>query len=184
VHEDVGETLAGMLLEGVATLTVGDPEREDVTVGPLISEAAAVRVEGLIEEAVGLGATIVAGGGRDGAFLAPALLTGVPHQARLWREEAFGPVALLEPYRTTSEALSLANDTPFGLQTGVYTKDVGFALEAAERLVAGAVLVNEPSSWRCTPMPFGGVRQSGFGREGARYAIEAMTYVKTIAIAG
>jgi acyl-CoA reductase-like NAD-dependent aldehyde dehydrogenase len=183
VHEDVLQPLADLLIDRIAKLVVGDPDSEDVLVGPLISEAAAARVEGMIEEAVDLGARVLAGGKREGAFLAPSLLSGVPRDAQLWKEEAFGPVALLEGYRSVSEAFELANDSRFGLQTGLFTTDIGVALEAADGLATGAVLVNEPSSWRCTPMPFGGVRSSGFGREGPRYAIEAMTYVKTIAFA-
>jgi acyl-CoA reductase-like NAD-dependent aldehyde dehydrogenase len=184
VHEEVKAAFTDALLEQIDGLRVGEPTSDDVLVGPLITEAAAARVEALIDDAVMHGATLLAGGKRDGPFVAPTLLTDVPREARLWEEEAFGPVALLAGYTTVDEAFEQVNDTRFGLQTGVFTRDVGFALEAAERIVSGAVIVNEPSSWRCTPMPFGGVRDSGFGREGPRYAIEAMTYVKTVAIAG
>jgi acyl-CoA reductase-like NAD-dependent aldehyde dehydrogenase len=153
-----------------------------VLVGPLIDEAAARRVEGLITEAVAGGATLLCGGERDGSFLAPALVAGVDRDAALWRDEAFGPVAVIAVYDTIDEAIALANDSRYGLQTGLFTADLATALYAVDRLHTGTVNVNDTSAWRCTPMPFGGVGDSGIGREGPRYAIEAATLQRTVVL--
>jgi acyl-CoA reductase-like NAD-dependent aldehyde dehydrogenase len=105
----------------------------------------------------------------------------VPHNADLWRQEAFGPVAAIATYNTLDQAIALANDSRYGLQTAIFTAAVGTALRAAAELRTGGVVVNE-ASWRCTPMPFGGVDDSGFGREGPRYAIEASTVQRTVVL--
>jgi acyl-CoA reductase-like NAD-dependent aldehyde dehydrogenase len=182
VQRDVAPELTERLLDAVAALSVGDPSREDVVVGPLVDEAAAIRVEAMVAEAVAGGARVLCGGERSGDMLEPALLADVPREAGLWREEAFGPVALLAEYGTLEEGIALANDSRYGLQTGIFTRDVSTALTAADRLRTGAVIVNDSSSWRCTPMPFGGVGESGVGREGPRYAIEAATTQRTIVL--
>ncbi len=179
VHRDVAAELVNRLLEEIGALVVGDPEDPATTVGPMISEAAAVRVEDLIQDAVDRGARVLAGGTRTDALLQPTLVTDVTHDAQLWNEEAFGPVAIVETYDTADEAFTRANDSRYGLQSGVFTSSVDFALTALDSLHAGGVLVNETSSWRCTPMPFGGIGESGFGREGPRHALEAMTLLKT-----
>jgi acyl-CoA reductase-like NAD-dependent aldehyde dehydrogenase len=181
VHESVAEELTQRLVDAADALVVGNPDDERVTVGPLIDEAAAERVEGLIREAVAGGARLVRGGDRDGAFLTPALVADVPYDADLWRREAFGPVATLTTYGTLDEAIDLANDSAYGLQTALFTSDIGAAIATADRLETGGVIVNE-ASWRCTPMPFGGVGESGFGREGPRYGIEATTAQRTIVL--
>ena len=181
VHEVVAEQLVRHLHEAADALVVGDPDDERVVVGPLIDEAAAERVEALIDDAVAGGARVLRGGERDGAFVQPALVADVPRDAGLWRREAFGPVATLTTYATLDDAIELANDSGYGLQTAVFTSDIGVALAAADRLETGGVIVNE-ASWRCTPMPFGGVGESGFGREGPRYGIEATTVQRTIVL--
>jgi acyl-CoA reductase-like NAD-dependent aldehyde dehydrogenase len=184
VHRDVRDALVERMLAATAALVVGDPAGEDVVVGPLIDEDAARRVEGMIQDAVARGATVLCGGERDGSLLTPALVDGIDRDAALWREEAFGPVAVLAVYDTLAEAIDLANDSRYGLQTGFFTRDIGAALEAARRLRTGTVNINDSSAWRCTPMPFGGVGESGIGREGPRYAIEAATVQRTVVLAG
>lgn len=181
VHRDVAADLTGRLLEAIDALPVGDAHDESVIVGPLIDEAAAVRVEALVADAVAAGAEVLRPAVRRGALLAPALVSDVPHDAELWRREAFGPVAVLETYATLDEAITLANDSSYGLQTAIFTADLGTALRASAELRAGVVVVNE-ASWRCTPMPFGGVGESGFGREGPRYAIESTTVQRTVVL--
>jgi acyl-CoA reductase-like NAD-dependent aldehyde dehydrogenase len=181
VHEGVADELTRRLVEAASELVVGDPYDERVVVGPLIDEAAAERVERLIADAVAGGARVLRGGERDGAFLQPALVADVPRDADLWRREAFGPVVALTTYATLEEAFALANDSAYGLQTAIFTSDIGAAIAAADRLQTGGVVVNE-ASWRCTPMPFGGIGESGFGREGPRYGIEATTAQRTIVL--
>ncbi|MCW2997480.1 MAG: aldehyde dehydrogenase family protein [Solirubrobacterales bacterium] len=182
VHRDRREELVERLVAAIGELTVGDPADPSTLVGPLIDEAAARRVEGLITAAVAGGATLLCGGGRDGSFVQPALLARVDREAALWRDEAFGPVAVLAEYDTIDEAIALANDSRYGLQTGLFTADIGTALYAADRLHTGTVNVNDTSAWRCAPMPFGGVGDSGIGREGPRYAIEAATAQRTVVL--
>jgi acyl-CoA reductase-like NAD-dependent aldehyde dehydrogenase len=183
VHRDVAAELTRGLLDAIDTLPVGDPRDETVIVGPLIDEAAAVRVEALVADAAAAGAQVLRPARRRGALLEPALLCDVPHHAELWRREAFGPVAVIATYATLDEAIALANDSSYGLQTAIFTADLGTALRAAGELRTGGVVVNE-SSWRCTPMPFGGVGESGFGREGPRYAIESATVQRTVVLGG
>lgn len=179
VHERIADQFVGQLLNEIEALTVGDPLDPGTVVGPLVDEHAAVRVESMIDNAVAAGARLLCGGTRHGAFLDPTLVDGVDRGQQLWQEEAFGPVALIERYALIDDAFALANDSPYGLQSGIFTRDLDVAVKASEALAAGAVLVNEPSSWRCTPMPFGGIGESGFGREGPRHAIESMTHLKT-----
>lgn len=182
IEQTVAEPFADALAQEVAGLAVGAAEDPAVLVGPLIDEAAAVRVEASIAAAVEAGARVLLGGTRDGALLAPTLLADVPRDAPLWREEAFGPVAALATYDGLDEAIAMANDSDYGLETAIFTRDLAGALRAADELRAGAVVVND-ASWRCTPMPFGGIGASGFGREGPRYAIEAMTVQRAISLA-
>lgn len=182
VHRDRRDALIEALLAETAALGVGDPQDESVVVGPLIDEAAARRVEAMVGEAVAGGGTLLCGGERRGDLLAPTLVADVPRDAGLWREEAFGPVAALVSYDTLDEAIDLANDSRYGLQTGIFTTDVTAAMRAMDRLQTGSVIVNDSSAWRCTPMPFGGVGESGIGREGPRYAIEAATAQRTVVL--
>lgn len=181
VHRDVAEELTERLLDATAALVVGDPHDDAVVVGPLIDEAAAVRVEGLVRDAVARGARVLRGGERQGALMEPTLVADVPRDADLWRREAFGPVAAIATYATLGEAIELANESSHGLQTAIFTSDLSAAMQAVDELRAGGVVVNE-ASWRCTPMPFGGVGESGFGREGPRYGIEATTTQRTIVL--
>jgi acyl-CoA reductase-like NAD-dependent aldehyde dehydrogenase len=146
-----------------------------VFIGPMVDEAAAKRVETWIAAAVAGGARILAGAARDGAMLPATLLEGVPHDADLWRREAFGPVAAIEAFDDFDDALARANDSDFGLQAGVFTGDLAHAMHAWDALEVGGVVVGDIPSFRVDNMPYGGVKGSGFGREGVRYAIADMT---------
>jgi acyl-CoA reductase-like NAD-dependent aldehyde dehydrogenase len=175
VHRDRYDGLAAALAKAVGALRMGDPRDDSVFIGPMIDEAAAQRVEAWIAAAVAGGARILAGGAREGAMLPATLLEGVPHDADLWRREAFGPVAAIEPFDDFDDALARVNDSDFGLQAGVFTADLAHAMRAWDALEVGGVVVGDIPSFRVDNMPYGGVKGSGFGREGVRYAIADMT---------
>jgi succinate-semialdehyde dehydrogenase/glutarate-semialdehyde dehydrogenase len=168
------------LTAAAAALVVGDPRDPRTDVGPMISEREAVRAESWVRDAVAAGATLVHGGTRQGAVLQPTILAGVASSMRVSCEEIFAPVVSIIPYDTFDEALALANDTPFGLAAGIFTKDVTRAMRAARRLSVGLLHVNDASSSRVDLMPFGGVKQSGQGREGPKYAMQEMTEERLI----
>lgn len=175
VHEDVFDAFAATLTEEVQALVVGDPSDEATDVGPMISLGAAERAEAWIAEAVAEGASLLCGGHRDGQFVAPTVLARPAAHSSLACREAFAPVAVLIAYRTLGEAVEVANNTEYGLQAGVFTQNLDVAMALAQRLDVGGVIVNDASSYRVDSMPYGGVKQSGTGREGVRYAIEEMT---------
>jgi acyl-CoA reductase-like NAD-dependent aldehyde dehydrogenase len=180
VEKSVHAEFRKLLVQNIAHLKSGDPSDETVDVGPLIDEAAAVRVEAWIKEAVAGGAKLWAGGPRQGAFLPPALLEGVPADAKLSCEEAFGPVAFLEMVDSREHALDRLAGGRYGLQAGVFTNDLAFVHRAFARLPVGGLIVNDVPTWRSDAMPYGGVRDSGLGREGVRSAIDEYTEVKTL----
>jgi acyl-CoA reductase-like NAD-dependent aldehyde dehydrogenase len=161
---------------------MGDPRDEDVFIGPMIDEAAAQRVEGWIAAAVAGGAKVLAGGQRKGNLLPATLLEDVAHDAELYRMEAFGPVAAIEPFDDFDDALARANDSDFGLQAGVFTADLAHAMRAWNVLEVGGVVVGDIPSFRVDNMPYGGVKGSGFGREGVRYAIADMTEARLLVL--
>jgi acyl-CoA reductase-like NAD-dependent aldehyde dehydrogenase len=175
VHKTRWQTLAQRLTEGIEQMHAGDPLDEQTQIGPMISLAAAERAADWIEKAVDAGARLITGGERRGAQLSPTLLAKVPHTTPLFKEEAFAPVVFLNPYDTFDEAISAVNDSRYGLQAAVFTKDWGRITQAFREIEAGAVLINESTSWRAEHMPYGGVKESGTGREGLRSAIESMT---------
>jgi acyl-CoA reductase-like NAD-dependent aldehyde dehydrogenase len=174
-HDDLYEKLKKKLRAAVGKLRMGDPRDEDVFIGPMIDEAAAQRVEQWIAAAIQGGAKSLAGGKRSGNLLPAALLENVPHASELYRKEAFGPVACIEPFADFDDALERVNDSDFGLQAGVFTGDLDHAMRAWDRLEVGGVIVGDIPSFRVDNMPYGGVKGSGFGREGVRYAIADMT---------
>lgn len=180
VHRDVAERFAELMCEAIARLKVGDPEDPETDVGPLISEAEARRVESWIEEAVAGGARILAGGRRRGALVEPTLLAGVRPDMKVVCQEVFGPVASIVPYDDFDEAIRAVNASPYGLQAGVFTRDLALAWRAAREIEGGGVIVNDTSSFRADLMPYGGVKESGIGREGPRYAVEEMTDVRMV----
>ena len=182
----VQEAVYDAFLDGFASrvrqLVVGDPLDPATDVGPLIDEAAARRAEAWIAEAVHDGATVVAGGGRRGAVLEPTILTGTRPEQRVNCEEVFAPVTTVTPYRSFDEALAAVNASPYGLQAGVFTRDVSRLMRAWDRLDVGGVMANEVPTWRMDRMPYGGTKASGLGREGVRYAIEDMTEMRLLTL--
>jgi glyceraldehyde-3-phosphate dehydrogenase (NADP+) len=161
---------------------LGDKLAETTDMGPLVSETAASRVESMINGAVWAGARLLTGGRRDGTRMWPTLLADVPHTSALARDEAYGPVSAIWPVADLDEAIRRANDVDFGLQAGIFTTDLRSAFRAIDELDCGGVMVNESSDYRIDAMPFGGVKGSGVGREGVRFAVEAMTDPKVVCL--
>ncbi len=182
VVEEVYEAFRERLVEEVAGVVSGDPALEDVTVGPLIAEAEAVRVDRWIESARSAGAGLLVGGERQGAVVPPTLLEDVPAGEPVLEEEAFGPVVCLVRVRDFDAALTEANRTRFGLQAGVFTRDLHRAHRAWDELEVGAVIIGDVPSWRADVMPYGGVKDSGQGREGPASAVEEMTELRLMVI--
>jgi len=175
VHAKVADAFRAKFVAATRALVSGDPHDERTSIGPLIAEAEAVRLETWIAEAVSRGARVLCGGTRRGAVLDATVVENVPEDASLACEEAFGPVAVLSTYSDFDAALAQANRSRFGLQAGVFTNTLEHALRAWDVLEVGGVIVGDVPSWRVDSMPYGGVKESGFGREGVRYAIESMT---------
>jgi acyl-CoA reductase-like NAD-dependent aldehyde dehydrogenase len=175
VRRKLVEPLRDALTEAVAGLRVGDPSDDATVVGPVIDEAAAARIESWVGSAVAAGAVSHGALERSGQMLRPVLLENVPADQPVVREEVFGPVATLEPYESFEDALDRVNASPYGLQAGVYVRDVSLLFRAFERLEVGAVVHDDCPTFRVDAMPYGGTKESGQGREGPRYAIEDMT---------
>ena len=175
VHRKILDAVETRLAKLVAELPYGDPKDEKTVVGPLISEREAIRVESWIAEAVASGAKQLAGGARKGAVVPPTLLTSVDSSMKVGCEEIFGPVVCVLPFDKLDQAIARVNSTPYGLATGIFTNRLDDAFAAARKLEVGGVHVNETSSSRVDLMPYGGSKDSGFGREGPRYAVHEMT---------
>jgi succinate-semialdehyde dehydrogenase/glutarate-semialdehyde dehydrogenase len=182
VHEQVMERFTGLLVEATRKLQVGDPHDPKTIIGPMISEGEALRAEEWVRDAVNQGARIVYGGVRTGAILQPTILADVRPHMRVMCEEIFAPVLSLIPYRSLDEAIDRVNSVPFGLAVGLFIRDVSRAMTASRRLHTGIVHINEPSSSRVDLMPFSGVKDSGMGREGPKYAMQEMTEERLITI--
>ncbi len=180
VQDTVFERFTSLLVEATRALKVGDPRDPRTVVGPMISEREAARAEAWIAEAVRDGATIVHGGRRTGALVEPTILRGTRPDMRVMSEEVFAPVLSLMPFSSLDEAIREVNAVPFGLAAGVFTQQINRAMFAARGLHVGMVHVNEPSSSRVDLAPFGGVKDSGLGREGPRYAMQEMTEERLI----
>lgn len=174
VTEAAYEGLRQRLIEATEATPAGDPRLEATVAGPMISESEAMRVGAWIDEAVAGGARVLAGGAREGAVFQPTLLENVPSGARVLDEEVFGPVAVLVCVADFDAAIRETNRTRFGLQAGVLTTEPARAQDAWERLVVGGVILGDVPTWRADAMPYGGVKDSGIGREGPRYAVESM----------
>jgi acyl-CoA reductase-like NAD-dependent aldehyde dehydrogenase len=153
----------------------GDPRNRSVIVGPMIDAAAIERVRRTIDDAVRGGAKILLGNEVVGPCLTPTIVENADLKSQICQSEIFAPVATLHRYSDFDQALTIANDTPYGLQAGVFTRDIRRAWQAFESLEVGGVMINQAPTWRVETMPYGGVKQSGFGREGIRYAMEEMT---------
>jgi acyl-CoA reductase-like NAD-dependent aldehyde dehydrogenase len=182
IHRDVYDRFRDMLVTKTRTLVAGDPKDRKTFIGPMISEKEAERVDRWIQEAVAAGAKLLCGGKRDGAMLEATLLDNVPLNTKLNREEAFGPVATLAPFDHFDQALDMVNDSKFGLQAGIFTRDLFQTLDAWDRLEVGGIIINDVPSYRVDNMPYGGVKDSGLGREGVRFAMEDMTEIRNLVI--
>lgn len=182
VHEAVYGRFRDRLVEKVEALVCGDPHDENTYIGPMISEEAAKRLEGWIEAAREAGAKVLCGGKRSGAMLTPAVVENVPTDCELYDKEAFGPVVCLEPYNDFDKALSSVNASRYGLQAGLFVRDIGKINRAWDRLEVGGVVINDVPSFRVDNMPYGGVKDSGIGREGVRYAMDDMSEIRLLVI--
>ncbi len=182
MHESIYEDFKCKLVMHAQTMKAGDPLDETTTLPAMIDEAAARRVEGWIEEAVRDGARLLCGGKRRGAVVDATLLENVHREMRVVAEEVFAPVATITGFHSFDEAIAHANDARYGLQAGVFTRDLRRAFQAADELEFGGVIINDAPTFRVDNMPYGGVKQSGFGREGVRYAIEEMTETRVIVV--
>jgi len=184
VERRIFQSFVWKLVEIAAKMLPGDPASEAIEVGPLVHPAEAERLEAWIKEAVDAGAKLIAGGERKGSVITPAILTATQPGMKIRDEEAFGPVVLIEPYEDFEDALAQVNHSRYGLQAGLLTRDAGRILTAYRELEVGALIVGDTPSWRLDPMPYGGVKDSGLGREGIRSAIEEMTEPRMLVMAG
>ena len=182
VQEDISKEFAKKLVEKAERLVMGNPLDESTTLGTLISEKAAIQVEETVNNAVQKGARILTGGNRDGAFYEATVIDNVTADMDLVVNETFGPVAPIIHVDSVDEAISVANDTDYGLQAGVFTNDYSNAMRCVQEIEAGTVFVNKQSTFRTDNMPFGGFKNSGVGKEGIKYAVEEMTKTKLIGL--
>ncbi|PHR93173.1 MAG: aldehyde dehydrogenase [Robiginitomaculum sp.] len=182
IHEDVYDDLKTLLVKKSKALITGNPLNEDTFIGPMITEGEASRLQGWIDEAVERGGNLLCGGHRDGAILDATLLENVPKDTKICVEEAFGPVAVLSKFSTWDEALAGVNDSKFGLQAGIFTRDFYKIQQAWDELEVGGVVVGDVPSYRVDNMPYGGVKDSGLGREGILFAMEDMTEIRNLVI--
>ena len=182
IHESIYDAFRDLLVAATANLIKGDPKDERTFIGPMISEKEATRLHKWVGEAVAAGARLLCGGSREGAMLDATLLENVKHDQSVMCKEAFGPVAVLAKYATFDEALAMVNDSTFGLQAGVFTRDLYKAHQAWDELEVGGVVIGDVPSYRIDNMPYGGVKDSGLGREGIKFAIEDMTEIRLMVV--
>lgn len=181
-HESIYEHLKQALVERIEKLKAGDPLEEDTFLGPMISRQEAERIEQWVNEAVEGGAELICGGNRNGVFYDATLLESVEPHMKVYCVEAFAPVATLESFVDFKEAIRIVNDTVYGLQAGIFTKNIDHAFYAFNELEVGGVVINDVPSVRVDNMPYGGVRDSGLGREGVRFAMEDMTEIRLLVL--
>jgi acyl-CoA reductase-like NAD-dependent aldehyde dehydrogenase len=182
IHDSIYERFRDMLVARAGKLVSGNPQNRETFIGPMIDIKEAVRLDGWIQEALADGAKLLCGGKRVGAMLEATLLEDVPRTAKANREEAFGPLAILSRFTDFDAALDEVNDSKFGLQAGIFTRDIFKSLDAWDRLDVGGVVINDVPSYRVDNMPYGGVKDSGLGREGIRFAMEDMTEIRNLVI--
>ncbi|MCY7500525.1 aldehyde dehydrogenase family protein [Bacillus pumilus] len=182
VHQEIMPSFTEVLKQKVEQLVVGDPLSSESDIGCMVDAQAAQRVETWIQEAESMGAQLLCGGKRNGASITPAILLNPPKQAKVVCEEVFGPVVSILPYAELEEAIKEANDSRYGLQAGIFTNQLDVALHAAKELETGGVVINGTSNFRLDHWPYGGIKRSGLGREGPRFAIEEMTETKMIVL--
>lgn len=184
VHEKIYKTVKQQLVAKAAQLKPADPQLADTVVGPMIKEKEAVRLKKWIDAAVQQGAELLTGGGLDGVMLEATVLENVPEDSDVYQNEAFGPVVILEKYSDFAQGLDIINQSRFGLQAGLYTNDLNKMLQAWDTLHVGGVIINDVPTFRVDNMPYGGVKDSGLGREGIRYAVQDMTEERVLVIRG
>ncbi len=182
VHERIFDPFIRRFVEETKRLQTGNPLDPTTDVGPMISELEAQRVEDWVDEALKGGAEILTGGVREGSIVAPTVLTGVKPEMKVVCQEIFGPVVSITPIRSFTEGIEQVNNSIYGLQAGVFTRDLAHTLQAIRKIQVGGVMINDVPTYRVDHMPYGGVKESGIGREGARFAIEEMTNIKMIMI--
>src|SRR6266566_4616834 len=183
VHEEIWDEFMARLTDGARKLRVGSPTDPETDVGPMVDAAAASRTQRWVDEAVALGGKVLLGGKANGNFFPPTILTDTPVTAQVCSNEAFAPLVVAFPFREFGDAVRRVNDSFFGLQTGVFTNDLGHAWQAFNELEVGGVIVNDVPTYRIDHMPYGGVKDSGLGREGLRWAIEDMTELRIMVLA-
>ena len=182
VHEDVYDAFKAKLVTRTKALIMGDPKNEETFISPMISEGEAERLQNWVDEAAAAGANVLTGGKREGTMLPATLLENVPKDLSICTEEAFGPVAVLSKFSEFDQALEMVNDSQFGLQAGIFTKDLYKAHKAWDTLEVGGVVIGDVPSYRVDNMPYGGVKESGLGREGIRFAMEDMSEIRNMVI--
>ncbi len=182
IHADIYDQFRDMLVTRAKSLVSGNPQDRATFIGPMIDVKEATRLDGWIQDAVAAGATLLCGGKREGAMLEATLLENVGRDTKAYREEAFGPLAMLSKFTDFNAALDEVNDSKFGLQAGIFTRDIFKSLDAWDRLDVGGVVINDVPSYRVDNMPYGGVKDSGLGREGIRFAMEDMTEIRNLII--
>jgi glyceraldehyde-3-phosphate dehydrogenase (NADP+) len=183
IHEDVWDAFMAKFVEGAKALKLGDPLDPQTDVGPMVDANAASRTQRWVDEALAAGGKALLGGEADGTFFPPTILTDVPTTAAVCSNEAFAPLVVAFPFGDIGDAIRRVNDSMFGLQTGVFTNDLGAAWKSFSELEVGGVIVNDVPTYRIDHMPYGGVKDSGLGREGLRWAIEDMTEVRIMVLA-
>jgi acyl-CoA reductase-like NAD-dependent aldehyde dehydrogenase len=182
IHEKVFDEFTQRFLKGTEKLKLGDPLDPETDMGPMITEKDAVRTEAWVNEAVSCAAKILIGGTREKNLYHPTVLTNVKPEMKVMEQEVFAPVVCFVPFSDFSEAVRMADDSVFGLQAGVYTSDIEKAFQAVKGIRVGGVIVNDVPTYRADQMPYGGVKESGMGREGLKFAIEEMTDIKMVVL--
>ncbi|MBP6978752.1 MAG: aldehyde dehydrogenase family protein [Bacteroidales bacterium] len=180
IHQDIYQEFKTRFVEMTGKYKIGNKLAEDCDMGPMITEKEAIRVESWVREAIELGAVCLYGGGRKGAVMEPTVLEKVPENARIHKDEVFGPAVNLYPVSTLEEAIEKSNSLPFGLHAAIFTSNVNTALKTARELDCGGVMINDSTDYRLDSMPFGGIKNSGLGREGIKFSLQEMTEPKTV----
>jgi acyl-CoA reductase-like NAD-dependent aldehyde dehydrogenase len=182
VHKTIGHRFTERFVEETRKLKVGNPVEKDCDVGPMIDLAEAERAEAWVKEAVAAGAKVLVGGKREGRVMHPTVLVNVRPEMKVMCQEAFAPLVSICEYEKFEDAVEMVDDSPFGLQAGVYTNDIRKAMYAVDRINVGGVMINDTSIFRVDHMPYGGNKLSGLGREGVRFTCEEMTNIKMVMI--
>lgn len=180
IEEELYADFEEAIVYRTSQLQIGDKFSEKTDMGPLITKKEAIRIENLVDEAISNGAHCLCGGKREGTYYLPTILTNVDAESKIAKEELFGPVVILDSVKNLSEAIKKSNDVSYGLQAGIFTKNLDLAFRAIKELEYGGIMVNDSSDFRIDAMPFGGMKQSGIGREGVEFSIQEMTELKVI----